>query len=91
MTRILLVRHGRTAWNVHERFRGREDVPLDQTGLSQAERTAAYIASRWNPAAVYSTPLARGRATAEAIARRCGRGAHRGQPARHPGRPLPGA
>ncbi len=71
MTRIILVRHGRTAWNVTERFRGREDLPLDETGLEQAERTAERIARQWKPAAVYSSPLDRARKTAEAIARRC--------------------
>jgi len=72
VTRIILVRHGRTAWNVTERFRGREDLPLDDTGLEQAERAAERIARQWKPAAVYSSPLDRARATAEAIARRCG-------------------
>jgi probable phosphoglycerate mutase len=71
MTRIILVRHGRTAWNVIERFRGREDLPLDDTGLAQAERTAERIARQWRPSAVYSSPLGRARATAEAIARLC--------------------
>lgn len=71
MTRIILVRHGRTAWNVTERFRGREDLPLDDTGLAQAERTAERIARQWKPAALYSSPLDRARMTAEAIARRC--------------------
>jgi broad specificity phosphatase PhoE len=71
MTTLILVRHGRTAWNVEERFRGREDIPLDDTGLTQAERTAERIAGRWSPAAVYSSPLSRATATAEAIGRRC--------------------
>jgi len=68
---LILVRHGQTAWNVHERFRGREDIPLDEVGLAQAERTAERIAQEWSPAAVYSSPLARAMATAQAIARRC--------------------
>jgi probable phosphoglycerate mutase len=72
MTRILLVRHGQTAWNVTERFRGREDLPLNEAGLSQAERTAERIARGWSPAAVYSSPLSRARQTAQAIGRRCG-------------------
>ena len=29
MTRIILVRRGRTEWNRIERFRGRDDVPLN--------------------------------------------------------------
>jgi broad specificity phosphatase PhoE len=71
VTTVILVRHGRTAWNVVERFRGREDVPLDDAGLSQAQRTAERIARRWSPVAIYSSPLSRATATAEAIGRRC--------------------
>jgi len=80
MTTLILVRHGQTAWNVNERFRGREDVPLDEVGLDQAERTARRIAGQWSPAAVYCSPLSRARVTAEAVAR------HFGLPAQvHPG------
>ena len=32
MSRVYLVRHGQTAWNVGEIFRGRADIPLDETG-----------------------------------------------------------
>ena len=72
MTRIILVRHGQTAWNRRERFRGQADVPLDPTGLAQAEATARAIAARWQPTAIYSSPLARAVHTAEAIAGRVG-------------------
>jgi broad specificity phosphatase PhoE len=71
MTRIVLVRHGQTAWNVTERFRGREDLPLDDTGRSQAARTADRIARQWKPSAVFSSPLTRAVITAEAIGQRC--------------------
>ena len=68
MTRFILVRHGQTAWNREERFRGRADVPLDDTGLRQAEATGRRIASEWRPAAIYCSPMIRARQTAEAIA-----------------------
>jgi len=68
MTTIVLVRHGQTAWNRLERFRGQADVPLDATGLAQAEATARAVAVRWRPAAIYSSPLSRAMRTAEAIA-----------------------
>lgn len=68
---MILVRHGQTAWNAIERFRGREDLPLNEVGLSQAERTAERICRQWNPAAVFCSPLSRAKATAEAVARRC--------------------
>ena len=72
MTRIVLVRHGETEWNRVETFRGRADVPLNATGLAQAEAAARRIASEWQPVAVYSSPLARAVQTAEAIAGRLG-------------------
>lgn len=68
MTRFILVRHGQTAWNREERFRGQSDVPLDETGMSQAAVTSGRIAREWRPAAVYSSPLLRARQTAQAIA-----------------------
>ena len=68
MTRIVLVRHGQTEWNRIERFRGRADVPLNQTGLFQAELTGRRIADEWRPVAIYSSPLSRATRTAEAVA-----------------------
>lgn len=68
MTRILLIRHGQTAWNREERFRGRADVPLDETGSAQASATGRRVAAEWRPAAVYASPLSRALQTAEAIA-----------------------
>ncbi len=68
MTRLILVRHGQTDWNVKERFRGRFDVPLNETGVLQAKLTARRIASAWRPSAVYSSPLIRAMSTAQAIA-----------------------
>lgn len=72
MTRFVLVRHGRTAWNRVERFRGRADIPLDEVGLAQAQATAARLATECQPAAIYASPLSRAFKTAEAIASRYG-------------------
>jgi broad specificity phosphatase PhoE len=69
MARIILVRHGETEWNRVERFRGRADVPLNATGLAQAEATGRRVAAEWQPVAIYSSPLSRAVKTAEAIAR----------------------
>jgi len=72
MTRLILVRHGQTAWNRPERFRGRSDLPLDETGLAQAQAAGRHIATRWSVAAVYASPLPRAMQTAAAIATACG-------------------
>ena len=63
------VRHGQTEWNRVSCFRGRADVPLNETGLVQAEATGMRVAAEWKPAAVYSSPLSRAIKTAEAIAK----------------------
>ncbi len=68
ITHLILVRHGQTAWNQQGRFRGRENVPLDEVGLAQAQAISQYIAAHWTPTAVYCSPLRRARQTAEAIA-----------------------
>jgi len=69
MTELIVARHGETAWNRAERFRGRSDVDLDETGLQQAELLADYLSGR-KIDAVYSSPLQRAVKTARAIASR---------------------
>ena len=67
MTSIYLVRHGQTAWNKEEIFRGRTDVPLDETGLKQAEVAGQYFKGM-EIHAIYSSPLSRALRTAQKIA-----------------------
>jgi broad specificity phosphatase PhoE len=65
---LILVRHGRTAWNREVRFRGRMDVPLDEVGQEQVRAVARAIQQRWPAAAaLYTSPLARARETAAPI------------------------
>ena len=68
MTKIILVRHGHVEGISPERFRGRADLPLTEQGRRQAAATARYVASRWRPGAVFTSPLSRCRAVAAAIA-----------------------
>ena len=65
MSRVILVRHGRTSWNEGdgERFRGRAEIDLDEVGLSQARATAKRLAGD-EVEALYSSPLARAVTTA---------------------------
>ncbi len=65
-TRMLLVRHGQTAYNAERRFMGQLDVPLDAVGRVQAEATARYLADE-QPAMIYSSNLRRAWDTALAI------------------------
>ena len=79
-TRFILVRHGQTEWNRGaERFRGRADLALNETGLEQANKIAARLA-RETIAAVYVSPLKRTLQTAQPIA-----AAHQLQAVEHSG------
>ena len=68
-TEIILVRHGQTEWNRIERFRGRVDIPLNETGVEQAEAVASRLARRSRPVKIYGSPLGRCLQTADAIAK----------------------
>jgi broad specificity phosphatase PhoE len=68
MTRLFLVRHGRTGWNKEQIFRGTKDVPLDGVGREEALMVGERLKGE-GLRAVYSSPLARAKETAEAIAR----------------------
>ncbi|MCU1658976.1 MAG: hypothetical protein JWO57_3632 [Pseudonocardiales bacterium] len=43
--RVVLLRHGRTAWNAERRFQGQADPPLDDVGRAQAYEVAALMAA----------------------------------------------
>jgi broad specificity phosphatase PhoE len=68
MAKLILVRHGETAWNVEKIFRGRANVNLDEVGIEQAELLGKYL-TNWRLEAVYSSPLKRALDTATIIAR----------------------
>ncbi len=66
-TKIVLIRHGQTAWNKEEIFRGRADMPLDEVGLRQAQALADAL--RAKPiSGIYTSPLSRAVQTATAVA-----------------------
>jgi probable phosphoglycerate mutase len=70
-TRVLVIRHGQTAWNADTRLQGHTDVPLNDVGRRQAQ--ALRVALDGEPLdAVYSSDLARARDTAAAVAAACG-------------------
>ena len=59
---LLLVRHGRTAWNAERRFLGRTDLPLDEEGVRQAVALGESLAGKVGR--VISSPLRRASETA---------------------------
>lgn len=68
-TTIYLARHGRTAWNREEIFRGRTDIPLDDLGREQARALGRHLATV-GIGIIISSPLARALETAR-IASAC--------------------
>lgn len=68
---IRLARHGVTAENTEGRILGRRDPPLSPEGVAQADALAARLRDV-GLAAVWTSPLRRARATAEAVARAAG-------------------
>ena len=67
-TRMLLLRHGETAYSVEGRFSGRGDLPLTERGRAQAEAAAKRIGDLGGIAGVVTSPLGRARETAAAVA-----------------------
>ena len=64
---LFLVRHGETEYNRQNLALGQEDVPLNETGLRQAEALGRALSGE-ALSAVYASPLERAVRTAEAIA-----------------------
>ncbi|MER5629997.1 histidine phosphatase family protein [Streptomyces nitrosporeus] len=65
--RIVLWRHGQTAWNLERRFQGSTDIDLTETGVSQARRAARLLASL-KPDAIVASDLRRAADTAAELA-----------------------
>jgi len=73
-TVILVIRHGNTKFNKEKIFRGHTDIPLDDTGLEQAEKTGRLLRSI-DIGNIYCSPLSRAFQTAQKIS------AHQKKPA----------
>ncbi|KOG64024.1 phosphoglycerate mutase [Streptomyces griseoflavus] len=65
--RIVLWRHGQTAWNLERRFQGTTDIELTEEGLAQARRAARLLAAL-EPDAIIASDLRRATATAGELA-----------------------
>ncbi|MBQ7907091.1 MAG: histidine phosphatase family protein [Clostridia bacterium] len=74
---IFFIRHGQTEWNVLRKMQGRDDIPLNELGLSQATEAAegiknACLKTGFTFNRVVTSPLLRARKTGELIAEAVG-------------------
>jgi len=67
MTKVILVRHGQTLWNLEMKYQGHCDVALTEKGVAQAMLAAKRLAGE-DVCAVYASDLSRAFKTAECIA-----------------------
>ena len=68
MTKLILIRHGESTYNLERRYTGQTDVPLTEKGILQAKITADYILENYKIDAVYSSDLSRAVDTARPVA-----------------------
>jgi glucosyl-3-phosphoglycerate phosphatase len=71
LTRLVVVRHGRTGDNASGRIQGQVDAKLDEVGRAQA-RAAAVRLAELAPAAIVASDLSRAADTAAELATRTG-------------------
>lgn len=64
--RVYVVRHGETAYNREEIFRGRKDIPLNEAGEKQAKRVGMYFKDK-DIGRIITSPLIRAQQTARGI------------------------
>ena len=71
LVRLVLIRHGATAWSVTGEHTGRSDIPLSAQGREQLGPldglVRAVLADQYDAAAVYSSPLDRALTSARLV------------------------
>lgn len=55
MSRLFLIRHGQSVWNLQNRFTGWVDISLSQQGVTEAQQAAAMLANEHFDVAFTST------------------------------------
>lgn len=71
--KLYVARHGETAWNTEHRMQGWVDVPLNETGLQQAEELKNRLAAAGIvPGRIYASTLMRAMQTAMPVATQYG-------------------
>ncbi len=70
ITRLILVRHGRTLKNAQSRVGIIDDTPLDEVGVQQAEQVGKRLA-QLSVDVLFTSPITRARQTADIIGEKC--------------------
>jgi broad specificity phosphatase PhoE len=70
-TTLIFIRHGLTDWNAEGRWQGHEDIPLNETGVAQAQALARRLSS-WPIQNLYSSDLKRAAQTAKIVGQSLG-------------------
>ncbi len=70
-TRLIIIRHGETEWNLEGRIQGHLDSPLTETGRAQAEAIAERVQTV-EVNALYSSDLGRAYTTAQFVSHKTG-------------------
>ncbi len=68
MSALIMLRHIRTSFNVEGRLQGSLDIALEDVGHAQAVEVARRLVAAHGDVRVVSSPLARARQTAQAVA-----------------------
>ena len=63
---FLFIRHGQTDWNLKDIWQGQTDIPLNETGHTQAENALSILFNK-GISRIVSSPLIRAHKTAEII------------------------
>ena len=69
---ICFIRHGQTDWNTKGLMQGRDDIPLNEEGIRQAQEASASLKASLKKTSfkfdkIYTSPLSRASVTAQAI------------------------
>lgn len=70
--KIYSTRHGQTDYNKNELILGTTDIPLNETGLAQAEALAEAVEKLGDIDVIISSPMLRSLTTARVLAEKCG-------------------
>jgi len=66
--KICIIRHGETDWNTIGKLQGREDIPINDSGIEQIKSTLDYL-RKYNWHIIITSPLLRAKMSAEIIAK----------------------